>query len=152
MSTRTSLVVPVWRALFDALAELGPPVSFGPPAEGAQVEQLIVVSSLIGNAADQEQWTFGPGTRRSGFRAGVQILTSGHPDAWAAAERLAEMQAAVETRIRTAATPPTNRHHRPDIAGVNSWEVVSTSEQVWSDPDLGWSARSAVVIAVSTTL
>jgi hypothetical protein len=155
MSPRlTSLVVPVWRALADTITDVagGVPVSFGPPIEGAAFEQYVVVSSLVGQAAEQSQWTFGPGTRRQGFRCAVQVLTSGHPTMWLAADRLHDMQTLIEETIRRASVAPSNRHHRPDIKGVDWWEIVSTSEQVWPDPEAGCAARSVVVIEVTTSI
>lgn len=152
MTQYHSRVVACWHALDDLLRSVvDVTVEFGWPGEAPAAETVTIVPKTTGTA-EQEQESFGPGSRRGQFGLVVQISTIDHKDAWSAVDRLDDLQRAVEAAIRISTAGP-SRSARPDVDGVLWWQVSATNEHAFGHPEgFGWWARTELIITVQTKI
>lgn len=155
----TSTVYGCWDALHDLLQDAdfgahpanpgGTVVHFGFPEDNVELGQENVV--LIGGISGykQESWTFGEGRREETYDLLVfcSVAVPGTPHA-EVRERLKQMSDAIETAVRTSRAG-SSRTSRPDVDGVDWWEVTNIAPLVTGDAN-GHIGRVELTVSVTS--
>lgn len=132
----TSTIFDTWDALYAALEGCSfgyhplnhkqeTKLHFGFPEDQAElgVEHVVLIGGIEGG--EQSQWSFGaPGRRQEDFTllvVGTVAVKGG--DHASVRLRLKEISAAVEDAVRSARAGSGNAQPRPDVTGVDWWQI-----------------------------
>ena len=154
----TSTIYGCWDALYALIQNCdfgshpanrgGTATHFGFPEDNVELGQENVV--LIGGVDGYQQttWSYGEGRREEKFDMLV-LCSVGVPGATHAEvrQRLEQMSSSIETAVRTARAG-SSRTSRPDVPGVDWWEVTNLHPLIVGDA-YGLSGRCEMTVSVT---
>lgn len=155
----TSTVYGCWDALYDELQCCdfgahpanpgGTIVHFGFPEDQVELglENVVLIGGIQGYK--QESWSFGEGRREETFDMLI-VCTVGVPGAshLEVRDRLKQMSDAIEIAVRTSRAG-SSRTSRPDVDGVDWWEVTNIAPLVTGDAN-GHIGRVELTVSVTS--